>query len=144
MNDKQKLSLRLWLLVIGFFLLGLFLMQFASCSSPRVMEREVIRTHHDTLRVVDKQRDSIFHRDSIYLVERWMGDTLIREKTREIIRYHDRTQHDTIVKVVVKEASQKVVKEKRKPWWNDLRQWLYIVVIAAVAATGYKVWRVLR
>lgn len=144
MKQKQKLSLRLWLTALGFLLLGLFLTQFASCSSARVVEREVVRTHHDTLRVVDTRRDSIFHRDSVYLVERWMGDTLIREKTHEIIRYHDRTQHDTIVKVVVKEATQKVVKEKRKPWWYDLRLWLYIVAIAAVAATGYKVWRMLR
>lgn len=143
MKQKQEPPFRLWLTALALALLGIVLSVIVGCS-PRIVEREVIRTHHDTLRVVDKQRDSIFHRDSIYLVERWMGDTLIREKTREIVRYHDRTQHDTIVKVVVKEASQKVVKEKRKPWWNDLRQWLYIVVIAAVAATGYKVWRVLR
>lgn len=143
MKQKQDPPFRLWLTALALALLGIVLSVIVGCS-PRIVEREVIRTHHDTLRVVDKQRDSIFHRDSIYLVERWMGDTLIREKTREIIRYHDRTQHDTIVKVVVKEASQKVVKEKRKPWWNDLRQWLYIVGIAAVAATGYKVWRVLR
>lgn len=143
MRQKQEPPFRLWLTALALALLGIALSVIVGCS-PRIVEREVVRTHHDTLRLVDKQRDSIFHRDSIYLVERWMGDTLIREKTREIIRYHDRTQHDTIVKVVVKEASQKVVKEKRKPWWNDLRQWLYIVVIAAVAATGYKVWRVFR
>lgn len=143
MKQKQDPPFRLWLTALALALLGIVLSVIVGCS-PRIVEREVIRTHHDTLRVVDKQRDSIFHRDSIYLVERWMGDTLIREKTREIVRYHDRTQHDTIVKVVIKKASQKIVKEKRKPWWNDLRQWLYIVVIAAVAAIGYKVWRVFR
>lgn len=143
MRQKQEPPFRLWLTALALALLGIALSVIVGCS-PRIVEREVVRTHHDTLRVVDMQRDSIFHRDSIYLVERWMGDTLIREKTREIIRYHDRTQHDTIVKVVVKEASQKIVQEKRKPWWSALRQWLYIVVIAAVAAIGYKVWRVFR
>lgn len=143
MRQKQEPPFRLWLTALALALLGIALSVIVGCS-PHIVEREVVRTHHDTLRVVDMQRDSIFHRDSIYLVERWMGDTLIREKTREIIRYHDRTQHDTIVKVVVKEASQKIVQEKRKPWWSALRQWLYIVVIAAVAAIGYKVWRVFR
>lgn len=128
---------RLYLLVVGFFLLGLFLMQFASCAPYRVMEKEIHTHHRDTLRLIDHRRDSLFQRDSIYLVERWVGDTLIREKTREIVRHHHRTKTDTIYRIVEKRVAERQVAERKKPWWarlkSSLGQVLLILLLCLLA-----------
>lgn len=128
---KERKPWRLWTTAIVIAITGVLLSFCLSCS-PRIIEKEVVRTLHDTLHLVDKQRDSIFQRDSIYLVEKWIGDTLIREKIREKVLSRVRTKHDTIYKVIIKEDKEKIIKEKRPPTMSIAALIKFIIVLLAI------------
>ena len=70
----------------------------AGCTTPKVVTVE--RVTHDTLRITQRERDSIFmgsvERDSVALTQR--GDTIaiVRWHTRTVTQYRDRWHHDSI------------------------------------------------
>ena len=121
------------------FLAALLLL--TSCATKR------IETHTDTgttIIRIDTLRDSIFHTDSIYILDSVFvmakNDTIIKERWRTQIQYRDRWHDrwhevaatDTITKVV---TEQKVI-EKKLSKWQQLQMWCgrILLLIAAVIA----------
>jgi hypothetical protein len=66
----------------------------ASCSTTRYVP--VVEHRTDTLRITQHQRDSIWLHDSIHIVEKLKGDTLLIQQERWHTRYVDRLQMDTV------------------------------------------------
>ena len=118
------------------FLAALLLL--ASCATKR------ITTTTDTASIairVDTLRDSIFHTDSIYILDSVFvmakNDTIIKERWRTQIQYRDRWHEvattDTITKVV---TEQKVI-EKKLSKWQQLQMWcgrILLLIAAGIAA----------
>ncbi len=65
-----------------------------SCRSIQYVPVETVR--HDSLLVIKSHRDSIYHRDSIFVIER--GDTRIVYRNRYL--YRDRYLTDTVFRSV--------------------------------------------
>ena len=118
------------------FLAALLLL--AGCATKR------ITTTTDTASIairVDTLRDSIFHTDSIYILDSVFvmakNDTIIKERWRTQIQYRDRWHEvattDTITKVV---TEQKVI-EKKLSKWQQLQMWcgrILLLLVAGIAA----------
>ena len=118
------------------------LLMVTSCATKR------ITTTTDTASIairVDTLRDSIFHTDSIYIIDSVFvmakNDTIIKERWRTQIQYRDRWHDqwhevattDTITKVV---TEQKVI-EKKLSKWQQLQMWcgrILLLLVAGIAA----------
>lgn len=68
------------------------LLIMAAACSPRIIERAVTRTEYKD-RIV---RDSVFFRDSIYIIEYVKDNTAHQDKYVERWRFRDREIHDTL------------------------------------------------
>lgn len=66
----------------------------ASCS-PKVIEKVVVQRDTTTVH----HRDSILHRDSVYVKEWVKGDTVHHYEYRDRLVYHDRWRDSIVVKV---------------------------------------------
>lgn len=118
------------------------MLMLTGCATKR------IETHTDTGTTIirtDTLRDSIFHTDSIYILDSVFvmakNDTIIKERWRTQIQYRDRWHDrwhevattDTITKVV---TEQKVT-EKKLSKWQQLQMWLgriLLLLVAGIAA----------
>lgn len=70
------------------------LLLMSSCRTIHdVEERVVVRT--DTCYVSKVEKDSIYFRDSVYVIEKTVGDTCYITKTVERVRWRDRVKIDT-------------------------------------------------
>jgi hypothetical protein len=78
---------------IVFLIITLFLLP--SCH-PRVITQ--LQVHRDTTYVTAYLRDSVVHRDSIWIKERVAGDTIRITEYRDRWRERVRVQHDTIIR----------------------------------------------
>lgn len=118
------------------------MLMVTGCATKR------IETHTDTGTTIirtDTLRDSIFHTDSIYILDSVFvtakNDTIIKERWRTQIQYRDRWHDrwhevattDTITKVV---TEQKIV-EKKLSKWQQLQMWcgrILLLLVAGIAA----------
>lgn len=108
---------------------------FLPGCSPKIVERVVYQ--RDT--TVVHHRDSVLHRDSVYVKELMRGDTVYIEKYKDRLVYRDRWRDS--IKIVRDSVAVETVKEVKveKPlsWWQKVRicafWWLLAGLVAALA-----------
>ena len=118
--------------IIFFFVLLMLVMSIVcSCSTPRVGERIV----RDSVYIDRLKRDSIYQRDSIYIIVK--GDTVFKYQYK--YSYRDKLVRDTVA--VVRRDSipypvevSKYVERKLSWWqttllWSGVLAWLLIILI---------------
>ena len=107
------------LAMTGLFIASLFLLLLLSGCSPRIYERVVYQK--DTTYV--SKIDSVYkyERDSVFVKEK--GDTVYKYVER--VRYRDRYNVDTLIKVKVDSVAVERIKEVKveKPlsWWQSAK-----------------------
>lgn len=99
-----------------------------SCRSIQYVPVETVR--HDSLLVIKSHRDSIYHRDSIFVIER--GDTRIVYRNRYL--YRDRYLTDTVFRSVTDTLSVPYPVEKQLSHWQQLKLAFADVVLLALIA----------
>ena len=118
-------------IIFFFVLLMLVMSAVCSCSTPRVSERIV----RDSVYIDRLKRDSIYQRDSIYIIVK--GDTVFKYQYK--YSYRDKLVRDTVA--VVRRDSipypvevSKYVERKLSWWqttllWSGVLAWLLIILI---------------
>lgn len=86
-----------------------------SCRSIKYVPVESVR--HDSIYITKHQRDSIFQRDSIYVLDK--GDTIIIYKDKYIYVYNNKT--DTIFRNTTDTITQVVEVERELTKWQKFR-----------------------
>ncbi len=111
------------IVVVTMLLLALL---FGGCAHKTFEEVERV---HDTLRVYQYHRDSVIHRDSVFLHVYERGDTVYSITERWNVQYKDRVKVDTVYQVrdVAQQSKEVVEKEAPIPWWK-------MILIASVVA----------
>lgn len=99
-----------------------------SCRSIQYVPVETVR--HDSLLVIKSHRDSIYHRDSIFVIER--GDTRIVYRNRYL--YRDRYLTDTVFRSVTDTLSVPYPVEKQLSRWQQLKLAFADVALLALIA----------
>ena len=118
-----------------FFIILTALLVLCGCTTTRYVT--VPEVHTDTVRITKVQRDSIFLHDSIHVVERQQGDTLLVEVERWHTRYQEVLRIDTAYIArrdsvgVPYPVVQKVPAELN--WWQQARLHLANIVLYALA-----------
>lgn len=127
MRPRQALNV----IIILFFAFIVAMLVLTSCAQ-RVTERLV--AVHDTTYLSRVERDSIYMRDSIYLHEYVMGDTVYREKTSVVYRWRDRLKTDTIYISRTDTATTITTVEKavRPTLWERLREAAALMVVFSI------------
>ena len=106
-----------------------------SCS-PRIIER--VQVQRDTTYVTAYLRDSVVHRDSIWIKERVAGDTIRITEYRDRWRERVRVQHDTIIhrQIDTIAVSRTIERKVEQPlgWWKKvrLRAFWAILILALI------------
>lgn len=115
--------------------LGLCVLLVSACS-PKIIEKVVVQ--HDTTLV--HHRDSVLHRDSIYVKEWVKGDTVHHYEYRDRFIYKDRWRDSVVVKVdsFAVETIKEVQVEKPLSWGKRAKLGLFWWVFAV--AVGLGVW----
>ena len=118
-------------IIFFFVLLMLVMSAVCSCSTPRVGERIV----RDSVYIDRLKRDSIYQRDSIYIIVK--GDTVFKYQYK--YSYRDKLVRDTVA--VVRRDSipypvevSKYVARKLSWWqttllWSGVLAWLLIILM---------------
>lgn len=137
-------------LMIALLLITAIVLTILASCSPRVVRSELLTTHdtliihqRDTLRLVARERDSIFVRDSIYFAPSVAtapaGQMLIKEHTRlRFIHHRDtiyKTRRDTIYKTSI---AREKTKEKTRPPIG----WLPLLFVALALLTPWLIYGV--
>lgn len=98
-----------------------------SCKSIQYVPVETVK--HDSIYINKVQVDSVYHRDSIYVVDK--GDTVFLYKDRYIYKYKDRTDTLYVTKTDSIQVPYPIEKELSK--WQQFRMdfggWAIAVVI---------------
>lgn len=109
------------LIIVGMIVALLAVVILCASCSPKVVEREVVRT--DTLVQKQQVRDSIYLKDSIYIHEWQRGDTIYISTDKWHTRWRDRIQHDSIY--ISKSDTLMLTDIKEVPakltWWQQFR-----------------------
>lgn len=111
-----------------------------SCRSIKYVPVESVR--YDSIYITKHQRDSIFQRDSIYVLDK--GDTVFIYKDKYIYVYNNKT--DTIYRNTTDTITQVVEVERELTKWQKFRMdaggWslgvLLILIIFGVGRIIYK------
>ena len=119
-------------IVIVYAMLGLALL-FGGCKT---VERENIVIKNDTVRIYTQQRDSIIHRDSVFVHLYERGDTVYSVTERWNVRYNDRVRGDTVYKVREVAQQSKEVAEKKEPWYDNFLTKVLLCLLAGVILIG--------
>ena len=118
-------------IIFFFVLLMLVMSAVCSCSTPRVGERIV----RDSVYIDRLKRDSIYQRDSIYIIVK--GDTVFKYQYK--YSYRDKLVRDTVA--VVRRDSipypvevSKYIERKLSWWlttllWSGVLAWLLIILM---------------
>jgi hypothetical protein len=135
---KNKILGLLW----GLLACILITLLFGSCKTVREVERT--NTVHDTVYVYHNSRDSVYHKDSIFLHEYVKGDTVYVLKERWNTLYRDRLQHDTMY-VARRDTIQNITIEQKKPMSNWQYAQMYfgrlcLLFLVAFAITVIVLW----
>lgn len=129
------------------WLLALLLTGCRGATEYVTVEKVVERT--DTVREVRLLRDTAHVRDSVFLTQYMLGDTLYIVKYKERVEYRERVKRDTVYKskrdsvAVPVPYPVEVVKEVEKPlkWWQEGLMWIgALSVLVAVGALVLK-WK---
>ena len=117
-----------------------------SCS-PRIIER--VQVHRDTTYVTAYLRDSVVHRDSIYIKEQVKGDTIKITEYRDRWRERVRVQHDTIIRHQIDTISVERTIEKKveQPlgWWKKVRlRAFWAILILALIGWRREIYKVIK
>ena len=114
------------------------LVGFVSCRSIKYVPGESVR--HDSIYITKHQRDSIFQRDSIYVLDK--GDTVIIYKDKYIYVYNTKT--DTIFRNTTDTITQVVEVERELTKWQKFRMdaggWALGVLLILIL---FGVWRII-
>ena len=101
-----------------------------SCCSVKYVPVETVK--HDSIYINKVQVDSVYHRDSIYVVDK--GDTVFLYKDRYIYKYKDRT--DTLYVTNTDSIQVPYPVEKELTKWQQFRMdfggWAIAAVIIIV------------
>lgn len=131
---------------IGFLwgLLACILITLLLGSCKTVKEVERTNTVHDTVYVYHNSRDSVYHKDSIFLHEYVKGDTVYVLKEKWNTLYRDRLQHDTMY-VARRDTVQNITIEQKKPMSNWQYAQMYfgrlcLLLLVAFAITVIVLW----
>lgn len=117
-----------------------------SCS-PRIIER--VQVQRDTTYVTAYLRDSVVHRDSIYIKEQVKGDTIKITEYRDRWRERVRIQHDTIIRHQIDTiAVQRTIERKvEQPlgWWKKVRlRAFWAILILALVGWRREIYKAVR
>ena len=117
-----------------------------SCS-PRIIER--VQVQRDTTYVTAYLRDSVVHRDSIWIKERVAGDTIKITEYRDRWRERWRVQHDTIIhRQIDTIAVQRTIERKvEQPlgWWKKVRlRAFWAILILALVGWRREIYKVIK
>ena len=117
-----------------------------SCS-PRIIER--VQVQRDTTYVTAYLRDSVVHRDSIWIKEQTKGDTIKITEYRDRWRERVRVQHDTIIHrqidtIAVQRTIEKKV-EQPLGWWKKVRlRAFWAILILALVGWRREIYKVIK
>ena len=120
----------------------LFIALLCAGCSHRVVETVVVRT--DTLIQTKVEKDSVVHRDSVWVHEWQKGDTVYMEKVKWMERWRDRLLTDTLYisktdTVAVKDV---VVKEVAKPMGWCAKTFMIVGILASLILIVIFVWKI--
>lgn len=141
-----RMTERMWPLCTG-VLIGVLLSLLDGCQTTRYVT--VPEVHHDTVRIVESRRDSVWLHDSVFVSESLRGDTVVLTTVRWRTQYRDRWRTDTVVRVRVDSVpyAVEVVKEveRRLSWWQQTRLHAGELLLALLAAgSAWGLWRLWR
>lgn len=136
--DSRRKTFGNWGLLVAVALL------LAGCKTQRIVEVHDAVTIHDTIRLVEVQRDSIYKCDSVFVNQYVQGDTVFRDREKWVTFYKDKVKIDTLVQVrdsiVYKEIK---VAEKKSP--NPIFAFLDIVVVGVIAILAAAfIWKICK
>lgn len=113
-----------------FMCIIVLVLAICSCRSVKYVPVETVK--HDSIYINKVQVDSVYHRDSIYVVDK--GDTVFLYKDRYIYKYKDRTDTLYITNTYSIQVPYPVEKELTK--WQQFRMdfggWAIAAVIIIV------------
>ena len=113
----------------------------AGCTTTKYVP--VPEVHHDTVRITQQQRDSIYLHDSIYVQTLTRGDTVYLTTDRWHTLYRDRWSHDTLYQSRTDTIAKPYPVEVEVPadltWWQRLRIDIADIVLGLLAIAGV-VW----
>lgn len=113
----------------------------AGCTTTKYVT--VPEVHHDTVRVTQQQRDSIYLHDSIFVQTLTRGDTVFLTTDRWHTLYRDRWSHDTVYQSRTDTIPKPYPVEVKVPaeltWWQRTRLHLANILLGVIAIAGI-VW----
>lgn len=113
-----------------FMCIIVLVLAICSCRSVKYVPVETVK--HDSIYINKVQVDSVYHRDSIYVVDK--GDTVFLYKDRYIYKYKDRTDTLYVTNTYSIQVPYPVEKELTK--WQQFRMdfggWAIAAVIIIV------------
>lgn len=109
-----------------FMCIIVLILAICSCRSVKYVPVETVK--HDSIYINKVQVDSVYHRDSIYVVDK--GDTVFLYKDRYIYKYKDRT--DTLYVTNTDSIHVPYPVEKELTKWQQFRMDFGGRAIAAV------------
>ena len=113
----------------------------AGCTTTKYVP--VPEVHHDTVRITQQQRDSIYLHDSIYVQTLTRGDTVYLTTDRWHTQYRDRWSHDTVYQSRTDTIPKPYPVEVKVPaeltWWQQTRLHLANILLGTIAIAGI-VW----
>lgn len=113
-----------------FMCIIVLVLAICSCRSVKYVPVETVK--HDSIYINKVQVDSVYHRDSIYVVDK--GDTVFLYKDRYIYKYKDRTDTLYVTKADSIHVPYPVEKELTK--WQQFQMyfggWAIGIVITAL------------
>lgn len=124
-------------IIFFFVLLMLVMSAVCSCSTPRVGERIV----RDSVYIDRLKRDSIYQRDSIYIIVK--GDTVFKYQYK--YSYRDKLVRDTVAVVRLDSIPYPVevpkYVERKLSWWQTTLLWsgvlAWLIIILMLWRNGY-------
>lgn len=126
--------------ILVFIIVCAFLVFLMTIQGCKTIERVEYVHHYDTVRIVDRQTDSVYFKDSTYVFSE--NDTVYSIKY--IDRFHYKYIHDTLYRsttdtlVQEKEVEKVVEVEKHTPVKNAFA---WIGFLASVVLLGYILYR---
>ena len=113
----------------------------AGCTTTKYVT--VPEVHHDTVRVTQQERDSIYLHDSIWVQTLTRGDTVFLTTDRWHTLYRDRWSHDTVYQSRTDSIPKPYPVEVEVPaeltWWQQTRLHLANILLWVIAIAGV-VW----
>ena len=115
----------------------LFLLFLCGCRTEYVPVESV---RYDSIMIKKLMRDSVFVRDSVYMMEK--GDTVYKYKDRFVYVYKSRV--DTFFAEKIREVEVPVPVERKLTWWERVKlnyaEWVIAVLVAIALIYALRQW----